>query len=153
MVKEFEMKKSAEAYSRASVSRTGVLDTAKLHTYKYNEDLFKRVTIVNDGKSHGLVFNIDWSGSMHSSLLATVKQLITLITFCRKVNIAYDVTSLLTTIFVLTITFALTLRTLTISMGNFVLIVSTWSIFCLAELTIVYTRSRSRICLSPLVLL
>ena len=51
MVKEFEMKKSAEAYSRASVSLTGVLDTAKLHTYKYNEDLFKRVTIVNDGKS------------------------------------------------------------------------------------------------------
>ena len=91
MVKEFEMKKSADAYARASVSRTGVLDTAKLHTYKYNEDLFKRVTIVNDGKSHGLVFNIDWSGSMHSSLLATVKQLITLITFCRKVNIAYDV--------------------------------------------------------------
>jgi len=91
MVKEFEMKKSADAYARASVSRTGVLDTAKLHTYKYNEDIFKRVTIVNNGKSHGLIFNLDWSGSMHTSLLATVKQLITLITFCRKVNIAYDV--------------------------------------------------------------
>ena len=34
--KEFEMKKSAAAYARASISKTGVLDTSKLHTYKFN---------------------------------------------------------------------------------------------------------------------
>ena len=43
LVKEFEMKKSAGAYARATTSRTGILDTSKLHTYKYNEDLFKKV--------------------------------------------------------------------------------------------------------------
>ena len=43
LVKEFECKKSADAYSRSSTARTGVLDTAKLHTYKFNEDLFKKV--------------------------------------------------------------------------------------------------------------
>ena len=64
MVKEFECKKSADAYSRASTSRTGVLDCTKLHTYKYNEDLFKKVTTIPDGKNHGLVFILDWSGSM-----------------------------------------------------------------------------------------
>ena len=33
LVKEFEMKKSAGAYARATTSRTGILDTSKLHTY------------------------------------------------------------------------------------------------------------------------
>lgn len=42
LVKEFECKKSASAYARATTSRTGVLDTAKLQTYKFNEDLFKK---------------------------------------------------------------------------------------------------------------
>ena len=41
LVKEFECKKAADSYARATTSRTGVLDCSKLHTYKYNEDLFK----------------------------------------------------------------------------------------------------------------
>ena len=45
LVKEFECKKSASAYARATTSRTGVLDTSKLHTYKYNEDLFKKISV------------------------------------------------------------------------------------------------------------
>ena len=45
LVKEFECKKSAGAYARATTSRTGVLDTAVLHTYKFNEDLFKKVSV------------------------------------------------------------------------------------------------------------
>ena len=91
LVKEFECRKSASAYARASVSRTGVLDTTKLHTYKYNEDLFKKVTILPDGKNHGLVFVLDWSGSMSSVMLDTMKQLFNLIWFCRKVSIPFDV--------------------------------------------------------------
>ena len=59
-----DVRKSADAYSRASTSRTGVLDCSKLHTYKYNEDLFKKVTVIPDGKNHGLIFILDWSGSM-----------------------------------------------------------------------------------------
>jgi predicted patatin/cPLA2 family phospholipase len=43
LVKEFECKKSADQYARASTARTGVLDTQKLHTYKFNEDLFKKL--------------------------------------------------------------------------------------------------------------
>ena len=56
LVKEFECKKSADAYARASTAKTGVLDCSKLHTYKYNEDLFRKVTTIPDGKNHGLVF-------------------------------------------------------------------------------------------------
>ena len=91
LVKEFEMKKSASSYARAATSRTGVLDTTKLHTYKYNEDLFKKVTVLPDGKNHGLVFILDWSGSMNSVMLDTVKQLYNLIWFCRKIQVPFEV--------------------------------------------------------------
>jgi len=91
LVKEFECRKSADAYARASQSKTGVLDTSKLHTYRYNEDLFKKVTVVPDGKNHGLIFILDWSGSMQNVLLATVKQLLNLTAFCKKVQIPFEV--------------------------------------------------------------
>lgn len=91
LVKEFECKKSADSYSRATTSRTGILDCSKLHTYKYNEDLFKKVTTLANGKNHGLVFIVDWSGSMSDVLLDTVKQLYNLIWFCKKVNIPFEV--------------------------------------------------------------
>ena len=91
LVKEFEMKKSASAYARATTSRTGILDTSKLHTFKFNEDLFKKVSILPDGKNHGLVFMLDWSGSMSGVMLDTIKQLFNLIWFCKKVNIPFEV--------------------------------------------------------------
>jgi len=91
LVKEFECRKSADAYARASTARTGVLDTKMLHTYKYNEDLFKKVSIIPDGKNHGLIFILDWSGSMNDYLLDTVKQLLNLVWFCRKVQIPFEV--------------------------------------------------------------
>ena len=91
LVKEFECRKSADAYARAGQSKTGVLDTTKLHTYKYNEDLFKKMTILPDGKNHGLIFILDWSGSMQNELLPTVKQLLNLTSFCKKVQIPFEV--------------------------------------------------------------
>ncbi len=91
LVKEFECKKSADSYARTTTSRTGVLDCTKLHTYKYNDDLFKKVSVIPDGKNHGLVFILDWSGSMCDSILDTLKQLYNLVWFCRKVNIPFDV--------------------------------------------------------------
>ena len=91
LVKEFEMRKSAQAYARAGVSRTGVLNTKILHQYKYNEDLFKKVTTLPDGKNHGMIFVIDWSGSMNHNLLDTVKQVCSLAWFCRKVQIPFKV--------------------------------------------------------------
>ncbi len=91
LVKEFECKKSADQYARSSVARTGVLDTQKLHTYKYNEDLFKKVSVIPDGKNHGLIFILDWSGSMQQFILDAYKQLLNLVWFCKKVNIPFEV--------------------------------------------------------------
>jgi len=91
LVKEFECRKAADQYARASTARTGVLDTARLHTYKYNEDLFKKVSVLPDGKNHGLVFVLDWSGSMSDVMLDTCKQLFNLVWFCKKVSIPFEV--------------------------------------------------------------
>ena len=91
LVKEFECKKAADSYARATTARTGVLDCSKLHTYKYNEDLFKKVTTLADGKNHGLVFVLDWSGSMVDVMLDTMKQLFNLMWFCKKVSIPFEV--------------------------------------------------------------
>ena len=91
MVKEFEMKKSADQYARALTSKTGVLDMGALHTYKFNDDLFAKVTTLPGATNHGLVMFLDWSGSMSGNLKGTLNQLFNLIWFCKKVNIPFDV--------------------------------------------------------------
>ena len=91
LAKEFEMKKAATAFSRESIARTGVLDTTKLHTYKFNTDLFRKVTVRPDGKNHGMIFLLDWSGSMAHEIWDTYKQLLSLCLFCRKAGIPFDV--------------------------------------------------------------
>ena len=91
LVKEFECKKAASSYARATTARTGVLDTSKLHSYRYSEDLFKKITTLAEGKNHGLVFVLDWSGSMAEVMLDTLKQLYNLLWFCKKVNIPFEV--------------------------------------------------------------
>jgi len=91
MVKEFEMKKSADAYARAAVSKTGSLDMGKLHTYKYNEDLFRKVTTLPGATNHGLVMCLDWSGSMADNLKGTLTQLFNLVWFCRRTKIPFEV--------------------------------------------------------------
>ena len=91
LVKEFEMKKKAAELRRVTVSDTGTLDTNKLHTYKFNDDIFRKIGSVAQGKNHGIVMFIDWSGSMSDNMSGTIEQLITMSTFCRKVNIPFDV--------------------------------------------------------------
>ena len=93
MVKEFEMKQAATEYRRTSISRSGVLDMNKLHKYKTDEDIFKRVAAVKDGRNHALMMWVDWSGSMHGKMESTVKQLLTLVMFARKVGIPFRVMS------------------------------------------------------------
>ena len=91
LVKEFEMRKNADQMKRASTSKTGDLNLNKIFSYKFSEDIFKKITVVPGGKSHGLVMFIDWSGSMANHISNTVKQLFNLVLFCKKVNIPFEV--------------------------------------------------------------
>ena len=91
LVKEFELRKNAEQQSRAKISKTGELNMNKVFEYKLTDDIFARMTTVPNGKSHGLVMFIDWSGSMHEHIHSTIKQLLNLVMFCKKVNIPFEV--------------------------------------------------------------
>ena len=91
MLKEFEMKKSADSYVRASIAKTGQLDMTKIHSYKYNEDLFRKVTVMPDGKNHGLIILVDWSGSMTRVIHDAFKQLMQIVWFCKRAGIQFEV--------------------------------------------------------------
>ena len=93
LVKEFEMKKSATAYKRATTDKTGVLDPLKLKNYKFSDDIFKRLTILPDAKNHGMYILLDWSGSMADIISDVVEQMANLVWFCKKVNIPFEVYS------------------------------------------------------------
>lgn len=91
MVKEFEQRKAAELYSKISIAKTGVIDTNKLHSYKYNDDIFRRIATIPHGKNHGFVMFLDWSGSMHCNLQQTLKQLFSLCLFCKQIGVPFEV--------------------------------------------------------------
>lgn len=91
LLKEFETKKSAQLYKRAQTSKVGSLDMKKIWSYKINEDLFKRVTTIPEGKNHGMIFLLDWSGSMDQVLGETIEQVINLALFCHRAQIPYQV--------------------------------------------------------------
>lgn len=91
LAKEFELRKNAEEMKRVSIAKTGDLNMSKIFSYKYSEDIFKRMAVVPAGKSHGLVMFIDWSGSMANNIDNTIRQLLNLVMFCKKVNVPFEV--------------------------------------------------------------
>ena len=91
LVKQFELRKAAAIAKRESVRKTGVLDTVRMVNYKITDDIFRRNTTIREGKNHGLVMFIDWSGSMSTTLMDTVKQLMQIALFCRRCNIPFEV--------------------------------------------------------------
>ena len=91
MVNQFQMKQSADVDRRTAIAKSGVLDTTAMMSYRWSEDIFQTNEVITDGKNHGMVFFLDWSGSMASILRDTVEQLLILTEFCQKVNIPFEV--------------------------------------------------------------
>lgn len=91
LAQAFFAKKAAKDHQRSMTHRTGVIDTVRMMDYKFNDDIFRRMKVVKKGKSHGLVFFMDLSGSMSPILEDTFKQLIQLVLFCKRVNIPFEV--------------------------------------------------------------
>ena len=91
LVKEFEQRKAAELYARINIAKTGVIDTNKLHSYKFNDDIFRRLATTPNGKNHGFVMFLDWSGSMQNNLKETLKQLFSLTLFCKQIGVPFEV--------------------------------------------------------------
>ena len=93
LVREFEQRKAAYQYSRASQARTGKLDVNKLHAYKMTDEIFLSQTKLANAKSHGMIFLLDYSGSMSSVLGDVLAQTLNLVTFCKKVGVPFVVYS------------------------------------------------------------
>jgi Mg-chelatase subunit ChlD len=91
LVKEFEMKKSARRYVRTSLSKTGSLNVNKLYAHSISDNLFKSISVTTDEKNHGMIFLLDWSGSMQNMMNDTLRQVINLASFCQRAGIAYQV--------------------------------------------------------------
>ena len=90
LLKQFDLKKAADEHRRTMVTKSGRLDTVKMVNHRWSEDIFAKNHIVRDGKNHGFVIYLDWSGSMQTNILATVKQAIILSLFCNKAGIPVD---------------------------------------------------------------
>jgi len=91
LVKEFEMKKAAKRYLRTTIAKTGSLNVGKLYAHTISDNLFKSISTVTDEKNHGMIFLLDWSGSMANAMEDTLKQVINLASFCQRSGIAYQV--------------------------------------------------------------
>jgi hypothetical protein len=91
LAKEFEMRKAAKSFSKSKISETGDLDINKLSSYKFDDNIFRKVMLTPKGKSHGLVLLLDKSGSMTDNMAGSIEQILVLTMFCRKVNIPFVV--------------------------------------------------------------
>lgn len=91
MANLFEMKKRAKLYSRSATSKTGQLNMNAIHSYRYNEDVFRKITTTPEGKSHGMVMFFDMSASMEQTISSCIEQILILSMFCKKINIPFDV--------------------------------------------------------------
>ena len=93
LAREFERRKASFQYSRAQESRNGTIDVNNLHKYKYDDQIFSTTMRLADAKSHGMIFFIDYSGSMSSVLKDVLEHTLNLIQFCKKVGIPFQVYS------------------------------------------------------------
>jgi len=91
LVKEFEMRKAAKSFSKSKLSDTGDIDVNKLSSYRFDDNIFRKVMLTPKGKSHGLVLLLDRSGSMAGNMSGSIEQILVLSMFCRKVNIPFVV--------------------------------------------------------------
>jgi len=91
LAKEFEMRKAAKTFSKSKISDTGDIDVNKLSSYKFDDNIFRKVMNVPKGKKHGLILLLDRSGSMTNNMEGSIEQILVLSMFCRKVNIPFVV--------------------------------------------------------------
>jgi len=91
MVAQFERKKAADEIRRERPKQTGMLNLDRLHQYRTHDDIFLSKIVKQDGKNHGIVFLLDYSGSMGHTLGDCYLQVLQLVWFCEKAKIPFEV--------------------------------------------------------------
>jgi hypothetical protein len=93
LASQFDRRKAADEIRRERPKQTGMLNLDRLHQYRTHDDIFISKIVKQDGKNHGIVFLLDFSGSMGHRLSDTLLQVIQLVWFCEKVKIPFEVFS------------------------------------------------------------
>lgn len=92
LVKEFEMRKSADEHKRTMSSKTGSIDLDRIVNYKTSDNIFLSKEVVVEGQSHGLVMMIDLSGSMSGkNLKLSMSQVFNMVLFAKRVGIPFKI--------------------------------------------------------------
>lgn len=91
LVTEFQRRKSAIINARTQVRQSGEIAPALLHTYKYNDEIFKVVGKTPNQKNHAIFFMADISGSMSSVVGAVMRRVALLTDFADVMKIPYKV--------------------------------------------------------------
>ena len=91
LVAQFERKKAADEIRKERPKQTGMLNLDRLHQYRTHDDIFLSKIVKQEGKNHGIVFLIDCSGSMATTLGDCFLQVLQLVWFCEKAKIPFEV--------------------------------------------------------------
>lgn len=91
MAKEFEMKKAATKYAKARLYTSGDIDVNKIYKYKFDDQIFRKLTKLPKGKKHGVIITLDMSGSMCDNMYGSLEQVCILTAFCKRVQIPFRV--------------------------------------------------------------
>ena len=91
LVAQFERRKAADEIRKERPKQTGNLNLDRLHEYRTADDIFLSKIVKQDGKNHGIVFMIDFSGSMGTVLENCILQVMQLVWFCEKAKIPFEV--------------------------------------------------------------
>ena len=91
MIREFEMRRAAVNAARTQMAKTGKLDMLKMHSYRFNDDIFRRMTIDPRQQNHGIMILVDMSGSMGDVIGDVIDQVVILTEFCDRQKVEYRV--------------------------------------------------------------
>ena len=80
----FHLRKKAWELKNTQHKQIGSLDMTKIFAYKTSDNLFKKKTWKPQGKSHGIVIAIDFSSSMHSTIMSCLVNAAAITMFCKR---------------------------------------------------------------------
>lgn len=91
-ISEFRRKQAATKYRRRQVSKSGKISPEKLANYRFTEDIFKSITKVDEGQSHGFFMMIDVSVSVsHRMLAEQFRQAAIMVRVAQTINAPFEV--------------------------------------------------------------
>lgn len=90
MAADYIRKKKAFEASKTQYRKTGSLDMSRLASYLTSDDIFTSKSIMKEGKSHGLLITLDWSGSMRNCVLKMAIQSLITCKFAKAAGIEFQ---------------------------------------------------------------